>query len=245
MCDTLDIAKVRWPAHSLTSSLTKAPPASVSLTFSKEVSRRTVTLDGDSVDPSGTLTGGSKQQVGAVLAKLQVPACTPWSGVASPLLTAVWQELSAATAELHRREDAAASTRQQLAKLVRQGSPHSRGFPAPAHEVRGLQGGAGTEDAKLASALEVKEHELRLLEERASQSLHAMRATQVRLAPRASCPRQCLLAHGWGAAQVDSHKGELEEARAALEASRARFEEATAKRGPEAAGGGLCARRGR
>lgn len=46
-------------------------PLAKSLTFNKEVHRRTVTLDGDVFDPSGTLTGGSKEAVGTILAMLQ------------------------------------------------------------------------------------------------------------------------------------------------------------------------------
>jgi hypothetical protein len=42
------------------------------------------------------------------------------------------------------------------------------------------QGGTSGEHARLSAALEMKEHELRLMDERASQSLHTMRATQVR-----------------------------------------------------------------
>lgn len=41
------------------------------VTFHKDVRARTVTLDGDMFDPSGTLSGGSRRQAGAVLVKLQ------------------------------------------------------------------------------------------------------------------------------------------------------------------------------
>jgi len=54
VCDSLSLAK--------------------SLTFHKNIRRRTVTLEGDVFDPSGTLTGGSKESVGTILAMLQVGA---------------------------------------------------------------------------------------------------------------------------------------------------------------------------
>lgn len=41
------------------------------------------------------------------------------------------------------------------------------------------QAGGAKEFERLSSTLEVKEHELRLLDERAATSLHGMRATQV------------------------------------------------------------------
>jgi hypothetical protein len=53
-------------------SIPRALVAMQALAFDKSVGRRTVTLDGDTFDPSGTLTGGSKQQIGAMLGKLQV-----------------------------------------------------------------------------------------------------------------------------------------------------------------------------
>ena len=117
VCDSLEVAKT--------------------LTFNKEVGRRTVTLEGDSFDPSGTLTGGSRQSVGSVLGKLQ--------------------ELNAAAAMLREKEAQCAELAAALAK----------------------QSQSSTEHDRLAAALEMKEHELRLLEERASQSVHGMYATQV------------------------------------------------------------------
>ena len=94
-------------------------------------------MEGDCFDPSGTLTGGSKQQIGSVLSKLQ--------------------ELNTAKEELKTREDQVASISATLSK----------------------QATSSKEFSKLSSALEIKEHELRLLEERASQSVHAMHATQI------------------------------------------------------------------
>ena len=47
-------------------------PLAKALTFNKDIRRRTVTLEGDVFDPSGTLTGGSRESVGTVLAMLQV-----------------------------------------------------------------------------------------------------------------------------------------------------------------------------
>lgn len=85
VCDSLDVAKVsKMYAYDMTErqiiSLCKTdhrilPFLTIfeqTLTFNKEISRRTVTLEGDCFDPSGTLTGGSKQQIGSVLSKLQV-----------------------------------------------------------------------------------------------------------------------------------------------------------------------------
>ena len=40
------------------------------VTFNDQVLRKTVTLDGDVVDPAGTLTGGSRAAGGSLLAKL-------------------------------------------------------------------------------------------------------------------------------------------------------------------------------
>jgi structural maintenance of chromosome 2 len=40
------------------------------LAFSREVNARCVTLDGDDFNPSGTLTGGSRNKGGSLLAKL-------------------------------------------------------------------------------------------------------------------------------------------------------------------------------
>lgn len=110
VCDSLEVAKT--------------------LTFDKAVGKRTVTLDGDSFDPSGTLTGGSRQSVGAVLGKLQ--------------------ELNQAAATLREKEAQCAALAAALAKQSQSSKEHDR----------------------LAGLLEMKEHELQLLEERASQSVH-------------------------------------------------------------------------
>jgi structural maintenance of chromosome 2 len=144
VCDTLEVAKT--------------------LTFTKEVGRRTVTLEGDSFDPSGTLTGGSRQSVGAVLGKLQ--------------------ELNQAAQTLREKEAQCAELGAALAKQSQSSKEHDR----------------------LAAALEMKEHELRLLEERASQSVHGMYATQ-----------------------VAEQEAELGQAKEALAAARARAKEMAAK----------------
>lgn len=67
------------------------------------------------------------------------------------------QELNKASADLKTKEEQVATISATLAK----------------------QANSSKEFAKLSSALEIKEHELRLLEERASQSVHTMHATQV------------------------------------------------------------------
>lgn len=110
VCDSLEVAKT--------------------LTFAKDVARRTVTLEGDSFDPSGTLTGGSRQSLGGILAKLQ--------------------ELNQASATLGEKEQQCRALAAALAKQAQSSKEHDR----------------------LSAALDVKEHELRLLEERASQSVH-------------------------------------------------------------------------
>lgn len=47
------------------------------MAFDKGVRARTVTLDGDAFEPQGTLTGGSKAELGVVLARLaEVQAAT-------------------------------------------------------------------------------------------------------------------------------------------------------------------------
>ena len=46
------------------------------ITFDRSVSTKTVTLEGDVYDPSGTLTGGSNSQLGTILSKLQELAAT-------------------------------------------------------------------------------------------------------------------------------------------------------------------------
>lgn len=89
VADSLDLAKVQTrPSNTLAlpPQLSHHSPRLTcrhqALAFNKEIGRRTVTLDGDCFDPSGTLTGGSKQQIGAVLGKLQVPS--PFSHCNSP-----------------------------------------------------------------------------------------------------------------------------------------------------------------
>jgi structural maintenance of chromosome 2 len=144
VCDTLDVAK--------------------SLTFNKEIGRRTVTLAGDSFDPSGTLTGGSKPIGNSILGKLQ--------------------ELKGATAELSSLEARVKELESALAK----------------------QGSADKERGKLTAALEMKEYELRLLEERVSQSVHGMYATQ-----------------------VEKQESELAESKAAVAAAKAKAVEAAAR----------------
>lgn len=144
VCDSLEVAKT--------------------LTFTKEVGRRTVTLEGDSFDPSGTLTGGSRSSVGALLAKLQ--------------------ELNQAAQTLREKEQQCAELSVALAKQSQSSKEHDR----------------------LAATLDVKEHELRLLEERASQSVHGMYA-----------------------AQVAAQEAELAQAKESLGAAKARAKEMAAK----------------
>lgn len=48
-----------------------SPDIAKSITFDKSIRTRTVTLDGDSYDPSGTLTGGSKSQIGVLLGRIE------------------------------------------------------------------------------------------------------------------------------------------------------------------------------
>ena len=47
------------------------PDVAEAIAFHPSIRTRTVTLDGDSYDPSGTLTGGSKSNLGEVLARVQ------------------------------------------------------------------------------------------------------------------------------------------------------------------------------
>ena len=56
-----------WPYQTYTHSLDSAR----AIAFDPKIRNRTVTLDGDSFDPSGTLTGGSKNNLGELLAKLE------------------------------------------------------------------------------------------------------------------------------------------------------------------------------
>jgi structural maintenance of chromosome 2 len=42
------------------------------VTFDKNVRVRSVTLDGDTVDPAGTLSGGAKNSLGTLLIKMKV-----------------------------------------------------------------------------------------------------------------------------------------------------------------------------
>jgi structural maintenance of chromosome 2 len=67
--------------------------------FDKGVRARTVTLEGDSFEPQGTLTGGSTAQLGVVLAKLrELQEVTLQVGALQERLRAVTAQLSAAAA---------------------------------------------------------------------------------------------------------------------------------------------------
>jgi structural maintenance of chromosome 2 len=80
VCDTSDIAKA--------------------IAFDKNIRTRTVTLDGDVYDPSGTLTGGSKNQMGVLLGKID--------------------ELATAQAALQKQEAQMQVVAKQLAALEKQ-----------------------------------------------------------------------------------------------------------------------------
>lgn len=74
------------------------------LAFSREVNTRCVTLDGDDFNPSGTLTGGSRNRGGSVLARLH--------------------ELAAADAELAAHQDALQRAEADLHALAAAGRQH-------------------------------------------------------------------------------------------------------------------------
>ncbi|CAN0316809.1 unnamed protein product, partial [Discosporangium mesarthrocarpum] len=71
--------------------------AAKQVAFDKGVRARTVTLEGDSFEPQGTLTGGSKSQLGVVLARLG--------------------ELHTASKELGAREERLAQIMEELRQL--------------------------------------------------------------------------------------------------------------------------------
>ncbi|EPQ53318.1 condensin complex subunit SMC2 [Gloeophyllum trabeum ATCC 11539] len=108
------------------------------VTFSKEVGgARSVTLDGDVYDPSGTLTGGAAPSASGVLVKVQ------------ELLDAEAKlnEAKSRLDALEREEERSRSAREKWKKLVRE--------------------------------LEIKEHELRLLEEQVGGSNAARLSAQI------------------------------------------------------------------
>eukprot|EP00624_Nannochloropsis_granulata_P000256 evm.model.NODE_10904_length_5915_cov_18.506340.1 len=82
----------------------------------------------------------------------------------------------------------------------------TEGRVAELAEALAKQGTANKEVGKLTAALEIKEHELRLLEERASQSVHGMYATQ-----------------------VEDQEAELAEAKAGVAAAKTKAKEAAAR----------------
>jgi chromosome segregation ATPase len=51
------------------------PDIAEAIAFHPQVRNKTVTLDGDSYDPSGTLTGGSKANLGETLHKVYIHCC--------------------------------------------------------------------------------------------------------------------------------------------------------------------------
>ncbi|GMM38446.1 condensin subunit [Saccharomycopsis crataegensis] len=51
--------------------ITKDPETSKNITFNPQIRARSVTLDGDVYDPSGTLSGGSRRQTGSILVSIQ------------------------------------------------------------------------------------------------------------------------------------------------------------------------------
>lgn len=107
------------------------------LAFSREVAVRCVTLQGDDFNPSGILSGGSRDQ--------------------GPQLLATLTELAAARAQLDQ---------------------HRAALSALAAEHAALES-ARDRHARLAQALELKEHEARLLGERAEVSEAHRLATRV------------------------------------------------------------------
>jgi structural maintenance of chromosome 2 len=66
--------------------------------FDRRIRNRTVTLEGDVFDPSGTLTGGSKNQIGSLLGRIEALA------TAKDTLEVKEAELKAITAALQRLE---------------------------------------------------------------------------------------------------------------------------------------------
>lgn len=73
------------------------PDVAKAVAFDKNVRNRTVTFDGDSYDPSGTLTGGSKNQLGVLLTKID--------------------ELSTFSQQLHAQEKELAMINRQLTQI--------------------------------------------------------------------------------------------------------------------------------
>jgi structural maintenance of chromosome 2 len=74
--------------------------AAKKVTFSKEVGVRSVTLEGDVYDPSGTLSGGSKPSGSGILVQVQD-------------LLAVSHELGQAKAKLHQLQNEEAASQQK------------------------------------------------------------------------------------------------------------------------------------
>jgi len=91
VCDTSDIAKT--------------------IAYDKSIMCRTVTLEGDSFDPSGTVTGGSTGQIGVLLAKIDEFHC-----VRQELSNQV-TELSTITQQLRELEAHSASFREAMTQL--------------------------------------------------------------------------------------------------------------------------------
>lgn len=76
------------------------------LAFSREVSRRCITLEGDDFNPGGLLTGGSRSQGGSVLTKLH--------------------ELMAAEQKLEEHSRKLAAVEQQLQAIMAAGKEYKR-----------------------------------------------------------------------------------------------------------------------
>lgn len=112
-----------------------------SVTFSKEIGVKSVTLDGDVYDPSGTLSGGSAPTSGGVLIKVQ---------------------------ELLDAENKVAEARKRLDDLERA-------------EEKGRE--SRDKWRKVVRELEIKEHEMRLLQEQVNGS----NATRVSIGLTSSC----------------------------------------------------------
>lgn len=91
VCDSSDIAKA--------------------IAYDKSISCRTVTLEGDSFDPSGTVTGGSTSQIGVLLAKIEELEAT------KDRLASVKAELQDATQRLQAMEAKSNAARDLLAQL--------------------------------------------------------------------------------------------------------------------------------